>query len=199
MHPVPHLPFMLRGTLYDPRDIERFNHQDLHLSLAPGGDRLDVIDDEDVMKAMLQAAYVSANAKYLKAFTSESGVHTSTRPTDYGPGTPGGGGAFGWGVGHTGPYDGPPMTQFYEDVGNGGSILELDANRGFHDLTEVPWTIFGTGDWNDTISSVEMLGTTVTVLHTDVCWQGSTLTLFSSQSNLVSVGWNDRASSVETW
>lgn len=97
------------------------------------------------------------------------------------------------------PPPGPPRTVFWEDINYVGSCIELNANRGYYDLTEVPYTFFGTGDWNDTISSIQMIYTKVTVLHEHVRWTGSTFTSFYGEYNLTEHGWNDRASSVETW
>src|SRR5215467_10618605 len=60
VHQVPRLPFLLRGTLYDPADIVRFNGQQLHTIAAPGRDRLIVIDDPAVMNTWLQMTYISS-------------------------------------------------------------------------------------------------------------------------------------------
>jgi hypothetical protein len=62
------------------------------------------------------------------------------------------------------------------------------------------------GDWNDKISSYWMIGTQVTVLHDDIHWMGQTHSTVLAHPppdtrimELNSVGWNDRASSLETW
>ena len=91
----------------------------------------------------------------------------------------------------------PPQTWFCEHVNFGGVSITLAKNRGYYDLRDVTMGFFG--NWNDEISSVAMIGTQVTVLHEHIQWTGSTLTLFGSEATLVPLGWNDRASSLETW
>ena len=59
-HSVPELPFVLNGTLYDPRDMERFNGRELHFVPAPRRDHILVIDNESVMVRFWQLSYLSA-------------------------------------------------------------------------------------------------------------------------------------------
>jgi hypothetical protein len=92
----------------------------------------------------------------------------------------------------------PPRQQrtyFYEDIGYSGPYLEVPKDRGYYDLTEVGFF----SDWNDCISSVVNYGTTFTVLHEHIHWTGSTWTTCGCDFDLGVHGWNDRASSVETW
>jgi hypothetical protein len=70
-----------------------------------------------------------------------------------------------------------PHTNFYEDVNFDGGRLRLDKNRGYWDLTEVSTGILGFGGhWNDKISSVELVATSVAVLHDDINMSGGTVT-----------------------
>ena len=89
-----------------------------------------------------------------------------------------------------------PHTTFWEDDNWGSDWLWLDQNRGYYDLTRVGGLF---ANWNDRISSVAMDGTRVTVLHEHIHWTGSTLTLHRSHPSLHPWGWNDAASSLETW
>lgn len=212
-HPVPGRPFLLRGTLYDPADVHRFEDRDLHFLAAPGRDDLLAFDDRSVMESWWQSSLIAANSSYhpnkVLAAEGDGTIDTSTvGTTNFGPGTgtPEGKVVVGHPGGSSGPEGfsmipggGPPKphTNFYEDVNFDGSRLELAPNRGYPDLTEVPWTFLGTGDWNDTISSIQLVATQVAVLWEHVDWQGSTFTTTESVSQLE--GWNDVASGCETW
>ncbi|WP_244417005.1 peptidase inhibitor family I36 protein [Streptomyces hygroscopicus] len=207
VHKIPRLPFLLRGTLYDPEDIERFNGQELHFVAAQTGDCTLVIDDRELMERWWQLSSLSAAAKGYQhgGYHWSSGVRPQGNPAPTVPSLPepdipsphGTSGPEGYGTASAPP--GPPRTVFWEDVNYEGSSIELNANRGYHDLTEVPYTFFGTGDWNDTISSVQMVYTNFAVLYEHVNLAGSTFTCYHGESNLTQHGWNDRASSLETW
>jgi hypothetical protein len=161
VHRTSTVPFLLRGTLYDPTDIERFQGQELHFTPAADGSHLIVVDDRSIMETWWQLSFLSANA-----------------------GSPSNPPSPGDGLGS--------RTIYYEDDGFLGWTIGLRANRGYFDLTEI-------GDWNDEISSVRLIGTRITVLHEHVYWTGSTLNVWQSQPTLHPWGWNDRASSLETW
>lgn len=122
------------------------------------------------------------------------------------------------GRGGSSPDSGPPRTIFFEDINWGGSDLELRKDRGYSDLTDVSWTFLGTGDWNDEISSFLTTAPMWVRLWEHIHSAGSSFTLNSGSTNLIhlnvspylplvysgcpnlaAVGWNDRASSVETW
>ena len=203
VHRVPQLPFLLQGTLYDPTDIDRFNGKELHFLSTPGRDHLVVIDDRAVMENLWQLSYVSLNLAAPKTLPNYVDPSTLPPPTppNFELGPPGGSsGPEGFGSPALPPPTPPvPHTNFYEDIFNGGSRLALGAGRQYEDLTEVPWTFFGTGDWNDTISSIEMVLTHTTILHEDVHLSGSTFTTQQNEPNLLVHGWNDRASSVQTF
>ncbi len=208
VHQVPHLPFLLRGTLYDPTDIDRFNGKELHFLSARGPDQLVVIDDRPTMENWWQLTYLSLNLSSVPHTLAPNEVGSgrgNLTPTNVGGPTiivsppRGSSGPEGFGPPTSAPPPIHPHTNFYEDINNGGSRLALDPNRGYADLTEVSYTFFGTGDWNDTISAIELVATGVAVLHEDVNWSGSTFTTMQNEPNLLPYGWNDRASSIETW
>lgn len=203
---VPKVPFLLRGILYDPADIERFNGQKLHFLSARSRDQLLVIDDRAVMESWWQLSYVSSNLESIPHTLAPNEMSPyKVVPTDVGgpvvivPPPEGSSGPEGFGP----PVPAPPPphrhTNFYEDIYYGGSRLELAPNRGYEDLTEVSYTFFGTGDWNDTISSIEMVRTNVAVLYEHVGYAGRTFTATHNEPDLTLWGWNDVASSVATW
>lgn len=87
VHKTPRLPFLLRGTLYDPGDIERFNGQELHFVPAQSGDCTLVIDDRGVMERWWQLSALWAQQR--EAFEAyryggyrwSSGVRPQGNPT----------------------------------------------------------------------------------------------------------------------
>jgi hypothetical protein len=192
VHPIPKLPFLLNGTLYDPKDIQRFNGRELHLSPAARHDYILAVDDGDVMIKWWQLLY-------LQTVT----LHNPLEQYQYGdyqfgiePQNTGIGGPI---VIITPPKTPSPVSMFWEDMNFDGEGFVLHANRGYANLKKKGRGFLGLGDWNDVISSVQMQGTHVCILHEHINWAGSTLTLFSSEPYLARSGWNDRASSVETW
>jgi hypothetical protein len=177
---VPTVPFILNGTMYDPKDIRRFDGQELHFVPAPAGDHMLVVDDRALITTWRQLAYLeqyrsvgASPASNGHPPTLESLRHGSARNV--------------------------AITIFYPHIGFQDWGIFLEKNRGYWDLTEVCDGLFCESDWNDKISSVYMYGTQVTVLHEHIHWTGQTFTLFGSMSSLVEFGWNDRASSLETW
>ncbi|HEX4816231.1 MAG TPA: hypothetical protein VFV66_26095 [Nonomuraea sp.] len=181
---IPTIPFLLNGVMYDPQDITRFNGQELHTVATPDADHMLAIDDREVIESWWRLTYLERYRSELHHPEAEG------RPSKAG--------------------DGQllktfyPRTWFYEHINLGGSQIYLNKNRGYKDLTEVSDGLFS--DWNDKISSYYMIGTQVTVLHEHVNWTGQTHSTVLSYPpperkvlELLSVGWNDRASSVETW
>jgi hypothetical protein len=196
VHQTPSLPFLLRGTLYDPADIARFHGQELHFISSARADEMIVIDDRELMQQWWQLSYLSLNAGSDAIYLSPRGGDIVVSPPGGDPGAPEGFGYPGGGA----PVPPVPHTNFYEDVNFDGSRLELKPNLGYWDLTEVSMGFLGLGsDWNDKISSVQFVSTQVAVLHDDVNMSGSSLTLTFNRANLFEFGFNDRASSVETW
>lgn len=43
---VPEVPFIFNGTIYDPKDITRFNGQELNFIPAPAGNHMLVVDNQ---------------------------------------------------------------------------------------------------------------------------------------------------------
>jgi hypothetical protein len=208
VHRPPTQPFLLRGTVYDPQDIARFNGTDLHVVSAPGREELLAFDDRTVMENWWQLSYVSATLASsdapLKTVKAEpTGIHPTTITGTPQPGRPG--------IPDPGPSSGPegfvvptsapapiiPHTNFWEDINFEGSRIELKPGWEYDDLTEVSYTFFGTGDWNDTISSVQLVSTGTAVLWEHINRGGSS---FTTTSNVAHLGWfNDLASSCATW
>ena len=54
------MPFVLNGTLYDPKDINRFDGQELHFAVAVSRDHMLAIDDLDVIGRWWQYIYLSS-------------------------------------------------------------------------------------------------------------------------------------------
>jgi hypothetical protein len=198
---VPRLPVLLRGTLYDPADITRFDSTELHF-IATGDDHILAVDDRAIMENIWQTSYLTSMAsnelKTVKATTDTSIPHPTDgrlHPTNLVPGY-GGGYACAWVT----PSAPNPHTNFYEDVNRGGDRLELASGFEIPKLSGHHLGPFWSGeDWNDQISSVEMVRTEATVLFEHVNKTGQTYSLFGGINNLVDAGWNDRASSVVTW
>lgn len=111
------------------------------------------------------------------------------------------------GGGGGGGFKVAPHTVWTEHTNGEGQQISAPANRGFADLTQIrcgAWAWLGIGgSWNDEISSVLMYRVHMCTLYEDIYWGGSTLTIRSTSDfhtqNLPELGWNDRASSVESW
>ncbi|MFI2185288.1 hypothetical protein [Streptomyces sioyaensis] len=178
---VPKVPFIFDGTMYDPEDITRFNGHQLHFLPAPTGDYMLVVEDQELIEKWLQFKQLdqyrqaSSNLDVIKSLPGEGSVNS--------------------GLGR---------TLFYEGINFEGSVLPLDANRGYSDLSHKSMGLFSS--WDDKISSVQMIGTHVAILWENKNNSGQSLPLTITDTasefwvyNLVEWGWNDRASSIETW
>jgi len=210
-HQVPHRPFLMNGTLYDPLDIHRFDGRELHLIATAADEPILAVDDRETFGRWLASTYVS----YAALSPSSPVIDDRYRYGGYqfGPGprdapvvvvtppppTQGTGGGLPW------PQGEEKVTSFYEDIQFQGAVLHLDANFAYHDLTHLSRGFLGTSDWNDFISSVHMYGNWVCTLYEHVDFQGSSFTMLKRGAYgqavpyLSTYGWNDRASSVETW
>lgn len=192
---IPHVPVLLNGTLYDPQDLRRFNGAELHFIAAD--DHLLAIDDVATIARFWEFSYISASLESRRTETDYGGISPQfTPPTPQIPEPGGELPPFGQG---SSSGQSIPSTYLYEDVDFKGACLTLPNNRAFYDLTDVGRGFLGLGDWNDVISSVQMLGTTLCILFEHVHRGGASLTLHGGTHNLVPFGWNDRVSSVETW
>ena len=200
---VPKIPFLLNGTMYDPKDIVRFNGHELHLVPVVTGKHMVAVEDRDVIANWWLLTYLSGAPEDDSIEYGGMGPGPQSAP-------PVGPEEF-----HFEGEAPPVSTKFYEHPDLQGDYLELKPNRGYWDLTKVSSGLFGWGtDWNDRISSVSMYFTKVCVLHDDIHWEGSTLTILEAKipsggggggavhppaRALGLVGWDDRASSIETW
>ncbi len=196
VHPRPTVPLLVRGVLYDPEDIARFDGRELHMIATRPGDPVLAIDDGPLMRSWWQMSYIETMTQ--RGSTSSGGV----RPEGWGGGSRGGY----IGVTYTPDPPGTPpppprrTATFHEDDGFRGSDFETVSGWGYEDLTELSYTFLGTGDWNDTISSISFHGATTAILYEHVGWGGSTLTLGPGDVwELRSWGWNDRASGAGCW
>jgi hypothetical protein len=196
------VPVLLNGTLYDPDDTVRFNGKELHFAPSADGRYLLAVDDRKIMQdwwrlAKLAALTQSDGVERYRyggfEFGAEPQFVSPIPPEPVPPPQPpplpstGGGTAY--------------KTFFYTDARSRGSSLALDKDRGYWDLTNVSGGggFLNLDSWNDKISSFQMFGTHWTVLHERVHWTGSTFTSRWGIDTLVDYGWNDRASSLETW
>ena len=197
---VPKIPILINGTMYDPKDIVRFNGHELHFFPAATKTYMLAIEDRSIMARWWEFMYLSSIAQLPDHYKRghHPGGSGSLVPATLGQPSPPG---FYLEVTHgSGQYEGDPVTDFFEHPNSEGSMLSLDKNRGYWDLTHVHSGLFGWGaDWNDRISSLQMRGTQVCVLHEDINMGGPTYTSYGSQSVLGTYAWDDRASSVETW
>lgn len=178
---VPKVPWTLNGVLYDPEDITRFNGQELHFIASPSGDHMMAVDDRTLIQNWWQLTYLE---QYRQFGNRPGGMETSTT-------------AFSPTQAHFQPY-----TIFADDINFGGDWLTVAADRGWLDLRDA-----GTfSDWNDIISSVHLVGTRIAVIYEHIYLGGQSFTIQAPPGvldygilNLVQFGWNDRASSLETW
>ena len=198
---VPKIPVRLRGTLYDPQDITRFDGTELHFVYA-GEEELVAIDDRTVMENLWQTSYLTSLARSSDYTTKKRTTDPSIpQPTDGGlrP-TTFGGTSYGYACAWVTPPAPIPHTNFWEHINFDGDRLELGTNRDILDFRDFHLGPFWSGhDWNDKPSSIQMVRTEATVIWEDIHKQGQSFSMFTSVPNLVNVGWNDRTSSAVTW
>jgi hypothetical protein len=194
-------------------DIGRFNDRDLHMIVGRPGEPLLAIDDRALMVNWWQLSCLTAMTARLKTRLPEGSSDILVGPehptTDGGGGRvgilsgPESGGHPGLGPGALQVPPGPvrplvPHTNFFEDYNFDGDRLVVGAGGYVSDLTDLSSGFLGLGsDWNDRISSVQMIATTMTILWEDVNQGGSSTTLSDSMGGIP--GWNDRASAVFTY
>lgn len=185
VHTVPTVPVLIDGVLFDPKDMKRFDGQELHFIAAPDQQSTIAITDRAVMGRWWEMTYVTSLTNSAARAPRALAFHSIP----------------------------DPAVIYYEDDNYGGSIISHGKNRGFYDLTEHDTSLFGP-NWNDRISSLQLVNLTICVMHWDVHWQGNTITFQASApsipeggvsfpqqwvSSLHQWGWNDQASSVEGW
>ena len=193
-HRAPKIPFVLNGTLYDPEDVCRFNGHELHFVVGSRGNELLVFDDRNVIARVWELTYVASLSGALGVYRPSDVARQDMGPPQLrdGPEVFPGPRFIAW------PPVGDPGAYFYEDSGpdGWGGSLYLRPNRGYPDLRRVGLGLFG--DWNDAISAFRGHGVQTVVLHEHINWTGNSLTHYA-ESSMDYLGWNDRASSVETW
>lgn len=196
-HPVPEVSFVANGVVYDPKDITRFDGNEL--LYVDGKDALLVYTDMNAADMLLQTFALTNQV--------QKAMHEPPRPDhilgpdesepykfpwqNYEP-HPGG---------IRGPLPPPPPTYpdplelfMYDDMDYSGNRLVLSQGYEIPDLDECYTWPFGSG-WNDCISSI---GPTSSygVFYEHVNFQGSRL-LSNDNHYLAGIGWNDRISSVK--
>jgi hypothetical protein len=225
-HPIPKIPFILNGTLYDPADISRFNGRELHL-VQTKGDYMIGIDDRRLVQMWWDLVRAQAFIEALKKKVEGiAGIHfypsgTGKAAPEDGPIKAGGFGGYGGGGvvpqsgssvpgesggsvviigGGTFPQD---YALLYEDANFQGDWLNLESHHSYPRLEAVGRGFLQLGDWNDVISSVKFLQVSTCILFENEYFGeldgGSSLTLSASESSLDRLGWNDRASSVDVF
>lgn len=197
VHKIPDIPVTIDGTLYDPKDIMRFDGQELHFVPAPDREYMIAISDRTVISKWWEMTYLSSvMAKSAFDALSDIGGDSAIARSD---------------IARSDATAGE--ISYYDDVG-GGSWISHRGNRGYVNLKNVSMGIFS-GNWNDKISSaLGGGGMRMAILHEHVGWTGSTFTMYAYKTlspegpvqrpiiyerNLHTYGWGDRASSVEGW
>ena len=198
-HRVPEVPFVANGVVYDPKDITRFDGNEL--LYVDGRDALLVYTDMNATDRLLQTFALTNQV--------QKAMHSPPRPDHIlGPDEsepykfpwqnyePHPGGARGP-LPPTPPpviYPDPLELFMYDDMDYLGDRLVLSQGKGMPDLSECYTWPFGSG-WNDCISSI---GPTSSygVFYEHVDFQGSRL-LSNDNHYLAGIGWNDRISSVK--
>lgn len=103
-------------------------------------------------------------------------------------------------IGTSNPDSLSPISRYFEDINQGGDLLQNNPGRAWHDLTQVRHGFLGLGNWNDLVSSVDWCRWDIT-LYENINYGGSQLYLRAGRTynNLTDFGWNDRASAVVNW
>lgn len=88
---VPQVPFSLNGTMYDPKDIIRFNGQELHFVLAPSGDHMLVVDNIELLKIWeILADHEISEYRTMRQSSGVTPTHTLPHLPHFVPPPPGG-------------------------------------------------------------------------------------------------------------
>jgi len=106
------------------------------------------------------------------------------------------------GLGLSLPAHTPTATQLYvyEHINYEGAYIRWDGLREIADLRWYNTGPIGSPNWNDRISSLKVGSDLKVILYEHINYQGKSLTIPgpANISSLVSMGWNDRASSLRT-
>ncbi|MFD3875506.1 hypothetical protein [Streptomyces sp. NPDC058623] len=174
---IPEVPFILNGTMYDPKDIVRFNGQELHFVASLSGDHMLAIDDRNLFARWRQ---ITRLEQYLQESRSVpvskdlSSSHILLGPPN-------------------------PMTGFNEHINFEGDWLNCRKNRGFRKLgswnDEISsFKMVGT-QVAELHEHVDYLGQS----WSKVLPYSASGNYYYEEPNLHRYGWGDRASSVGTW
>jgi hypothetical protein len=188
-HKVPEVPFVVGGVVHDPKDIARFNGREL---LFVDGDELRVYTERDASALLFQSF---ALYDVIEAALKRAGGLPSSKPSTITPST-GGTVIVPPPPPSQGSPSGTPNLIMCDDADYGACDLYLESGYAFPDLTECYTPPFGSG-WNDCISSIYPTQC-LCVFSEHINFQGSQL-VSSGNSNLTTIGWNDRISSVQNF
>lgn len=206
----PKVAFTVGNATYDPRDIKRF--ADHALCLVPRRSA----SGEDELLGFVGSGWLRSLMDYFRMVQLGS-----LAPGRVSPASPGGVGIqtiVGAGKGYH-PYRKGEhnywvqagidyghevrslIARFYVDPNFEGDSTWLGGNRQVADLTKHSRGLFGLGDWNDVISSLQTDGATL-VLYTDINYQDHDTLLVMPTLNYASLGlygWDDRVSSIQNF
>jgi hypothetical protein len=179
----PDCALFIDGIAYDPKDITRFNGQDLYMVLTKSGSNQPVLSafTNNTIELALQAR---------QALSVLDGRSTPVAPASA--------------LSSVGdPFNfNPNNLQMFSDVGFDGDWFWLAPGFNWPDLRNVSRDtfLFSSSDWNDTISSMAGTNTTCTY-YADILLGGAQLTIqpYIQVPDLRTYGWNDQISSVVNW
>ncbi|MFM2148521.1 MAG: hypothetical protein RLZZ187_827 [Pseudomonadota bacterium] len=187
-HKTPEVPVEIDGTLYDPRDIHRFDGQALHFVGPSSAEGCGSCAGAIPLRAFTGRRWPAALQMLLQVQWAAGILHHRWLPgTAAVPQRP--------------AYEDNPCnynyrpSEFFEHVGYGGGSFLVRKGYQVRDLTRS----FLARSWNDRISSVRPDPNTYTVLCDHINLGGSSFTVSDNSPSLVPFGWNDRASSVVCW
>lgn len=214
-HRAPTCRLVVDGVEWDPSDISRWDGTALNMVAGPSPDTLYAFSDDAPLQA-LTGLYYSHVLGWPDPYGGGGGGGV---PGQMGPGWPpqgcGFAGAYpcypppaggGGGGGNRGGAYQPPQplftsgtVQIFSDVDYKGDWFWVEEGRVYRDLRAVPRNtdLFWSDDWNDVISS--MSTTNDHMLYSEhIQMTGNTLYVMprTAKTELVSIGWNDRISSV---
>ncbi len=199
-HPVPRVPFVVDGVVHDPKDIVRYNGQELSFIPQEGGTELLVLTDKSVWAPLTRTALLSrAVARGLTADSHRLGAQSVGGPSDttlLNLAMPDNTDGVPRAMGPPVPDPAPPWTAGFTDINFGGHGLSFQPGESRRNLLEVgvwPWL----DDFNDKFSSLHRT-TSLCTAFDHIHFQGDLLWCGPSHHNflnLIDLGWNDRISS----
>jgi hypothetical protein len=211
-HRPPRIPFTVSGVTYDPVDIKRFDGQPLHFVCRQFGhatELIGLVGDEWVRALTTYAQLVRlsqlaapaaglgpTSAYHVPAYPVLVGTYTDPR-RPFNRETASAGAVT---AGLAPPQDVPSLIcRLYQHANFRGVGLIIRPGTAYADFTKIG-LLGGGGTWNDIVSSVKSDGATV-LLFEAINYVGSTLLVmpYDLLTNLETVGWNDRVSSVKNF